>query len=245
MDTTQYNLTSLVPSNLQIGKIVLSADKTSVPADGKTTITIQAIGYDKYGNLLPDGTVINFSTTLGTLGSTSAKITNGAATVSILSPNEGTATVTASNGNIFSSISLVFLQPFSFNITSSNKNAFDGDLTTYVSIRPYSPLLMITWNGDLSNKKLAITLAGYYHPGSDLWPIYVYMYDAIGNQIQFVNADTNTTVNYVKVYGFKNTGLGYVYSPETIHVIVPPNAAKIGIGAYYYGGRVYEISVVN
>jgi hypothetical protein len=108
VNTTQYNLTSLVPSNLQIWKIVLSADKTSVPADGKTTITIQAIGYDKYGNLLPDGTVINFSTTLGTLSSTSAKITNGAATVSISSPNEGTATVTANNGNISSSISLTF-----------------------------------------------------------------------------------------------------------------------------------------
>lgn len=108
ISTTQYNLTSSVPSNLQIGKIVLSADKTSVPADGKTAITIQAIGYDKYGNLLPDGTVINFSTTLGTLSSTSAEITNGAATVSISSPNEGTATVTAANGNISSSISLTF-----------------------------------------------------------------------------------------------------------------------------------------
>ena len=244
-DTTQFNLTNAIPSNVQAGQIVLSVDKTSIPSDGKTKATIEAVCYDKYGNLLPDNTVINFSTTLGILNATSAKTINGIATVTILSTNNGTATVTANNGSISSSVMLTFTQPFTFNITSDILKAFDGDLNTYITIPAYSQNLMITWKGDLSNKKLAITLTGYYYPGGTPYPINVYMYDATGNQIEFVNADTNKTVNYIQVSGIKYIGLGYTYSPETVHVIVPPNAAKIGIGAYYYGGRVYEISVVD
>jgi len=128
VDTTQYKLTNSIPSNLQIGKIVLSADKTSVPADGKTAITIQAIGYDKYGNLLPDGTVINFSTDFGNLSSSKATMLNGTASVIITSTTPGTAIITAFYGNMTSKISVNFTSIEQ--IVNPNLYIFSDDTTT-------------------------------------------------------------------------------------------------------------------
>lgn len=167
VDTTKYNLTSSVPSRVNIGKITLAADNTSVPADGKTAITITATVMDKFNNPVLDGTVVNFTTTLGTLSQTSVKTTNGVAVTKITSTAEGTATVTASSNGVTSQISVVFSPTFlGFNISSDNRAAFDGNWGTYVL--GYYPFY-VSWKGNLSNIKLKIKAEPYPNSNAHVW----------------------------------------------------------------------------
>lgn len=108
VDTTKYSLTSSVPSKVDVGKIILAADNTSVPADGKTVVTITATVVDKYNNPVPDGSVVSFTTSLGTLSQSSVKTANGAAVTTITSTTAGIATITASCNGVNGQITLIF-----------------------------------------------------------------------------------------------------------------------------------------
>jgi len=78
----------------------LKADPATLPAGGGQTATITAEVTDAEGNPVANGTVVNFTTTLGTIGQ-SATTMNGVATT-VLTPGQevGTAIVVASVGGV-------------------------------------------------------------------------------------------------------------------------------------------------
>ncbi|MDH3976652.1 MAG: FG-GAP-like repeat-containing protein, partial [Deltaproteobacteria bacterium] len=79
--------------------INMSAVPTTIAADGVSTSTVTAIVRDSVNAPIPDGLIIDFSTTGGTLGSYTSSISggNGRATVTLTSDaSNGTGTVTAS-----------------------------------------------------------------------------------------------------------------------------------------------------
>ncbi|MCX6553344.1 MAG: hypothetical protein NTY02_20450 [Acidobacteria bacterium] len=86
----------MAPSNSTIS---LSASSTAVPLNGSLTITVTVT--DGTGKAVNDGTLVNFSTTLGTLDPTSAQVVNGRATVHLLAGSvSGLATITATSGGV-------------------------------------------------------------------------------------------------------------------------------------------------
>jgi len=78
--------------------VAVTANPPSIPANGISTSTITAVVKDQYGNNVRDGTVVTFTTTAGSLGSTTVTKTtvNGVATAALTSSTTpGSATVTA------------------------------------------------------------------------------------------------------------------------------------------------------
>jgi len=79
--------------------ITLTAIPSSIPADGDTYTTIQAVVYDLNDNLVGAGEKINFSTTLGTIDSAAYTNSLGEATVRLYSGiTPGTAVVWGVSG---------------------------------------------------------------------------------------------------------------------------------------------------
>ncbi|MEZ4684312.1 MAG: invasin domain 3-containing protein [Caldilineaceae bacterium] len=77
--------------------IALTADPTTLPADGSSTSTVTAVVSDSGGNLLP-AQLVNFVTTLGTIPATATTDQDGVATVQLMAGGVGVATVTATSG---------------------------------------------------------------------------------------------------------------------------------------------------
>jgi len=101
-----YSVTPGVPS-----AIILQAAPATVIATSDFSI-ITAIITDASGNLVADGTVVTFTTTLGTLSSTSATTTNGIATTVLTYTNTTvdpvTVTVTATSGAVSRTVEVIF-----------------------------------------------------------------------------------------------------------------------------------------
>ena len=102
---------SLFPASVsaqQAEAIRLSAKPVNVLADGVTSTTITAEVRNGDGALVADNTIVNFSTTLGTIEST-APTRGGQASVSLVSSTiAGTAIVTASSGGATADIKVYF-----------------------------------------------------------------------------------------------------------------------------------------
>ena len=98
-----YTVTPGVPS-----VIILQAAPATVILPSETSI-ITAIITDASGNPVADGTVVTFTTTLGTLSSTSATTVNGIATT-ILTYNIAApiVTVTATSGAVSRTVNVIF-----------------------------------------------------------------------------------------------------------------------------------------
>ena len=94
-----------------VGSITLAASPTSIPADGSSSSAITATVNDSSGNPVPSGTIITFSTTLGTLSSTSVTTTDASGTVTVslvASTTAGTATVVCSSSGVSQNITVQF-----------------------------------------------------------------------------------------------------------------------------------------
>ncbi|PIU67992.1 MAG: hypothetical protein COS84_02380, partial [Armatimonadetes bacterium CG07_land_8_20_14_0_80_40_9] len=91
--------------------IALNVSPEVLPADGVTQAGITAIVKDAQGNPAPQGTVVNFSTNIGTISNITTT-TNGQATAKVKSDTAGTALITAScqgvGGLISANVSLTF-----------------------------------------------------------------------------------------------------------------------------------------
>jgi hypothetical protein len=76
--------------------VTVTAEPTSMPADGTSTSTIRATVKDRNDNPVADGTTVVFDTDLGTLNSTAVETVDGVATVTLTSGTiPGRARVTA------------------------------------------------------------------------------------------------------------------------------------------------------
>src|SRR5436305_1001747 len=79
--------------------ISLTASRPSVLSDGKDMTELIAEVRDSAGHLAPDGTAVNFLTSMGQFDNASAQTTRaGSARIHLRSPQKGTATVTATSG---------------------------------------------------------------------------------------------------------------------------------------------------
>jgi len=103
--TTTILLTTAAPAT-----ITLSADPTSIPADGSTTSVVTAIVSDSLGGLASDGTTVSFQTTSGTLdggGATADKpISGGQVTTDLRATMAGSATVTGTTGSLADAVTV-------------------------------------------------------------------------------------------------------------------------------------------
>lgn len=93
--------------------IYLRANPDSIIADGKSVTTLSAEVRDSSGNTVADGTLVNFSTTLGVVAST-ATTTAGVARVRLTSDTTiGTALVSAwvTDGGAVAQIKIAYLAP--------------------------------------------------------------------------------------------------------------------------------------
>jgi hypothetical protein len=149
----------LVPSS-EAGprlSVVVMADESTAPADGKTAVTITAEVRGQNGGLAPDGTEVAFSTTLGVLSSATATTSGGLASVMLVSAQPGTAVVTASYGEAFSSLEVEFYDPVvvfqggtasgsSYCLDFTPDKAFDGDLSTWWTAPFFSGWVQYSFN---------------------------------------------------------------------------------------------------
>ncbi len=114
----------------QIGIVSVRASNTSIAADGVSTTQITATITDSNGNPVASGTVVNFSSTAGTLSDTSVQAVNGTASVMLTSPrNLGSATVSASVGGVsnFTQVTFVAGPPASVNVTANPASLIVGE----------------------------------------------------------------------------------------------------------------------
>ncbi|GBC63263.1 hypothetical protein DENIS_4257 [Desulfonema ishimotonii] len=113
-----------------VGTVTLSANPTSMLADGTSISTITASVENTDGTLISRSVEVTFSTTLGTLSTLSAKTENGVAKVSLTSGlTDGTAILkAASEGVAAEALNVEILPvPSSFTLTSSQNSVRSDD----------------------------------------------------------------------------------------------------------------------
>lgn len=148
---TQRTNITLIPVGDTVGNVLVTASPQQALADGKTAITVTAEVKDIAGRPVPDGTVVVFSTTLGSLSAFSAVTSGGAATILLVSSVPGTATVTVVSGGAQGSVTVSF-------------SAYKG--TLYVGAAAGSDDI-----GDGSREKPFRTFMKAYSVAQDGWAI--------------------------------------------------------------------------
>ena len=91
--------------------VTVSANPTSITANGSSTSTITAIVTDTYDNPVDDGTIVTFTTDLGSVGSqqVTKTTTSGVASATLTSTTSaGTATITATAASKFATTTVEF-----------------------------------------------------------------------------------------------------------------------------------------
>lgn len=106
--TTSSTVITLIQA--MVGSVTVTAGSSTLVADGSSSTVIIATVKDINNNPVPDGTAVSFTTTAGTVSSSTAATTNGMATVTLKSStNLGTATVTATSGGVSGSGTITFI----------------------------------------------------------------------------------------------------------------------------------------
>jgi len=123
--------------------ISLSASPGAIPADGGSTINIHAEVFDQFGNRVPDGTVVTFSTDGGDFwgsGTIVAITVNGVVDVVLTSSTAaGTVTITATAGDVSSTTSVRFVPVVQMSKTVNRATAPTGSELVYtISIQNVS-----------------------------------------------------------------------------------------------------------
>ena len=137
--------------------ILLTANPPEIPADGVSTSDIGAFVTEQKG-VVPDGTEVFFTTTLGTIAAM-AETQSGLATATLTSGIvEGTATITAIVSNTSQTTTMSIGIPVSNITLSASPSTFEvatADLQTHLSDIPAT-----VWDGaglPIENKSVIIT----------------------------------------------------------------------------------------
>jgi hypothetical protein len=178
--TAKYGPFEVVPGSPF--SIDLSTPSTNLLADGVTTTTVKATVYDKAGNLVADGTPIDWSATYGgEIIEAVTTTTDGVATATYKTSPELTATdIIARSANAEQSITIT-KQPFDFTLVASAPNLTAGTgeqitLTVTASETPAAPVPMffnttrgeITGPEQLSGNTATFTLSADKEPGESI-----------------------------------------------------------------------------
>jgi adhesin/invasin len=100
----------VAPGDVGRRTLFLTRSKSSIPADGQSTATIEATVKTAENNPVPDGTQVQFTSTAGTVFPARAGTVDGVATATLRSDaTPGTATVTATVGNLSADITVRFV----------------------------------------------------------------------------------------------------------------------------------------
>ena len=114
------------PTVLLVIGVEVTANPTSLPADGVATTTIRATVLE--GSLpVADGTTVSFSTNLGSLSNASSTTSSGSATVTLSSLTAGTATVTATSGGVAGQTTVTFTTVATSVRVSANPTSLPAD----------------------------------------------------------------------------------------------------------------------
>jgi uncharacterized repeat protein (TIGR01451 family) len=100
-----------------LSTVTLVANPITLPA-GDSSVLIATVT-DQFGNLVADGTVVSFTTSLGNVSPVTATTIGGAATATLSSTISGVATVTAAVGSLSATAQVTFTPgtPFTFTFT--------------------------------------------------------------------------------------------------------------------------------
>jgi adhesin/invasin len=99
--TAQVTFTPGAPANL-----ALAAAPSTLTVGNLSALTVTVT--DQFGNLVADGTLVSFSTNLGSASPTAATTINGVATATLSSTIAGLATVTATAGGVSATAQVTF-----------------------------------------------------------------------------------------------------------------------------------------
>ncbi|MGB9849149.1 MAG: Ig-like domain-containing protein, partial [Moorellaceae bacterium] len=127
-------LADLIPSNVRIGEVLITANPQSAPADGKAAITVVAAVFDSYGNPVPDSIPVGFTASGGSLSATDVLTSKGEATTTITSTQAGAITVTAKSGDKTASVTVQFTPVVSSITLSANPQSAPADGKTAITI---------------------------------------------------------------------------------------------------------------
>jgi adhesin/invasin len=149
--------TAQVLIGFQNVNIFLTANPPEIPADGVSTSRIEAFVNEEQG-LVPDGTNVYFTTTLGSITSQS-ETQSGFATATLTSGiTEGSATITAIVSNTSQTIEVSVGIPVSNITLTANPSIFE--VTTAETQTHVSELTVTVWNAagvPIENKAVIIT----------------------------------------------------------------------------------------
>jgi len=118
-----------------VPRLFLTVDPTQLPADGASTVRVEALALDQDGRALPDATV-TFTTSLGTLRETRVPTdAGGKATTALTAPDRpGLATVTARIGQVTAASQISF-QGLAAGGPGLDLRVWSGQHTTFVAER--------------------------------------------------------------------------------------------------------------
>jgi adhesin/invasin len=152
--------------------MTVSASPKAIPSNGVSKTEISATLFSNSGDYVPDGTMVNFSTTAGTLSSKTAYTVNGIATVSLTSdttPSDVTVTVTS--GLRSDTVDVKFQETVSYLSLAATPNSIAADGTSTCEIKatlrdntgelvPDGTLASFTTTGGTLETNVAKTVAG-------------------------------------------------------------------------------------
>jgi hypothetical protein len=152
--------------------LIVTSSPSSVPADGSSVSTVTAVYQDAYGNPV-SGAVINFSTDLGTLSSSSAVTdSTGVASVTVKSATAGTATVTATVYALTATTQVDFV-PLGGSVGVPANIILTASPSTGVEVgQPVNVTATVTDSSGapLSNQTITFSLSGSAYPLSTSAP---------------------------------------------------------------------------
>jgi len=121
--TAQVTFTAGAPAN-----VALAANPSTLPVGNSSALT--ATVTDQFGNAVADGTVVSFTTSLGSVSPVSATTVNGVATATLSSTVAGVATVTATVGSLSATAQVTFVVPTSVTLVAVPSTLPVGSLST-------------------------------------------------------------------------------------------------------------------
>jgi len=130
--TRQVRVTFVESGSTGKRSLFVTRSAARIPADGTSTVTIGATARTASGAAVPDGTLITFRSTAGTVFPARVATADGLAQATLRSdPHRGRAEVTAALGRLAASTTVVFVTPGSGSIASifltHDPNEIPGD----------------------------------------------------------------------------------------------------------------------
>jgi parallel beta-helix repeat protein len=220
--------------------LTLSAVPDTVSVGNTSTLTATAT--DQYGNAVADGTTISFTTSLGTLSSSTATTNGGDAVVTLTSMTPGVATVTATVGSLSATALVTFTPgaPFTLTLTAVPSTVLVGGtsaLTATVTDQYGNPVAdgaTVSFTASLGNlvPVTATTVGG----------VATAMLSSTVSGVATVTAtigslSATTQITFARVFNM-NTGLGYVDIQPAIDDPQTLSGHTISVTAGLYTGTV-------